>query len=87
MVSEPKIQVLGSFVTEQTFAASATTGSSNHVTEQTSSLFNQNKTSSLMTTLNQFCSIKLDQTNYLLWSSMVLPVIRGNKLDGFILGT
>lgn len=33
------------------------------------------------------CSVKLDKTNYLLWSSMVLLVIRGNKLDGYILRT
>lgn len=33
------------------------------------------------------CFVKLDRNNDLLWSSMVLPVFRGNKLDGFIFGT
>lgn len=47
---------------------------------------NQNKAMPLITTLNQICSVKLDRTNYLLWSSVVLPVIRGNKLNEFIFG-
>ncbi|KAI4305459.1 hypothetical protein L6164_028824 [Bauhinia variegata] len=33
------------------------------------------------------CSVKLDRGNYLLWKSMVLPLLRGHKLDGYILGT
>ncbi|KAL5569822.1 hypothetical protein UlMin_026397 [Ulmus minor] len=37
--------------------------------------------------LGSYCSVKLNHENYLLWKSMVLPVIRGNRLDGFIKGT
>ena len=31
--------------------------------------------------------IKLDRSNYLLWRSQVLALIRGNRLEGFIDGT
>ncbi|KAI4346153.1 hypothetical protein L6164_013226 [Bauhinia variegata] len=37
--------------------------------------------------LTSFCSIKLDRNNYLLWKSMILPMLRGHKLDNYILGT
>ncbi|KAK0599392.1 hypothetical protein LWI29_004859 [Acer saccharum] len=37
--------------------------------------------------LGSFCSVKLNHENYLLWKSMVLLVIRGNRLEGFIIGT
>lgn len=30
--------------------------------------------------------VELDKNNYLLWRSTVLPVIRGNRLEGFING-
>ncbi|PNX62442.1 hypothetical protein L195_g061147, partial [Trifolium pratense] len=32
-------------------------------------------------------SVKLDRDNYPLWQSLVLPVIRGCKLDCYMLGT
>ena len=32
-------------------------------------------------------SVKLDRNNFPLWRSLVLPVIRGCKLDGYLLGT
>ncbi|KAI4297258.1 hypothetical protein L6164_037153 [Bauhinia variegata] len=32
-------------------------------------------------------SVKLDRGNYLLWKSMVLSLLRGHRLDGYILGT
>lgn len=32
-------------------------------------------------------SVKLDRNNYPLWKSLVLPVVRGCKLDGYMLGT
>jgi histone deacetylase 1/2 len=32
-------------------------------------------------------SVKLDRENFPLWKSLVLPIIRGCKLDGYILGT
>ncbi|PNX82983.1 glutamate receptor [Trifolium pratense] len=31
-------------------------------------------------------SVKLDRDNYPLWKSMVLPIIKGAKLDGYMLG-
>lgn len=30
---------------------------------------------------------KLDHSNYLLWETMILPIIRGDKLDGHVLGS
>ncbi|KAI4349792.1 hypothetical protein L6164_010349 [Bauhinia variegata] len=30
--------------------------------------------------------VKLDRTNFLLWESLILPTIRGNKLEGYITG-
>jgi len=32
-------------------------------------------------------SVKLDRENYPLWKSLVLPIIRGCRLDGYMLGT
>ena len=37
--------------------------------------------------LGSYCSVKLNHENYLLWKNMVLPVIRGNRLEGFITGS
>lgn len=37
--------------------------------------------------LTSLCSVKLDRKNYMLWKSLVLPLIRGSKLDGYIFGT
>lgn len=48
-----------------------------------SSAANTNHKNDLPTTV----SVKLDRDNYLLWKSLVLPLIRGCKLDGYILGT
>ncbi|KAK0579227.1 hypothetical protein LWI29_023107 [Acer saccharum] len=39
------------------------------------------------TSLTQYGSIKLDRANYLLWETMILPIIKGHKLDGYVLGT
>lgn len=35
---------------------------------------------------NLVAPMKLDRNNFLLWKSTVLPVIRGNRLEGFITG-
>ena len=43
---------------------------------------NTNHINDLLTTV----SVRLDKDNYLLWKSLVLPLIRGCKLDGYILG-
>ncbi|KAI4297688.1 hypothetical protein L6164_037568 [Bauhinia variegata] len=37
--------------------------------------------------LTSLCFVKLDRNNYLLWKSMILPMLRGHKLDSYILGT
>ncbi|KAK4276065.1 hypothetical protein QN277_019055 [Acacia crassicarpa] len=37
--------------------------------------------------INQVCSIKLDGTNFLIWQTHVLPIIKGHKLEGFTNGT
>jgi len=47
-----------------------------------SSATNTNKKNDLLTTV----SVRLDKDNYLLWKSLVLPLIRGCKLDCYILG-
>ncbi|KAI9182401.1 hypothetical protein LWI28_024967 [Acer negundo] len=36
--------------------------------------------------LGSYCSVKLNHDNYLLWKNMVLPVIRGNRMERFITG-
>jgi len=48
-----------------------------------SSAANSNQKSDLPQTV----SVKLDRDNYPLWKSLVLPLIRGCKLDGYMLGT
>ena len=48
---------------------------------------NNNQKNTFGNGLAQVCSVKLDRSNYLLWQSIILPVIQGNKLDGFIFGT
>ena len=47
-----------------------------------SSTTNTNHKNALSTTV----SVRLNIDNYLLWKSLVLPLIRGCKLDGYILG-
>ena len=37
--------------------------------------------------LGSYCSINLSHENYLLWKNLVLPVIKGNRLEWFITGT
>ncbi|KAK9165803.1 hypothetical protein Scep_000994 [Stephania cephalantha] len=37
--------------------------------------------------LNQMVPMKLDRTNFVFWKSMMLPLFRGCKLDGYNLGT
>lgn len=36
--------------------------------------------------LAQPSSIKLDNYNFLLWQNMILPLLRGYKLEGFLTG-
>ncbi|TXG48382.1 hypothetical protein EZV62_027676 [Acer yangbiense] len=36
--------------------------------------------------LGSYCSVKLNHENYLLWKNLVLPVIRGNRMEGYITG-
>lgn len=45
------------------------------------------RTTPLLSNLNQACSIKLDRNNYILWQYLVLPIIKGHKLEGYLFGT
>lgn len=37
--------------------------------------------------LSTVLTVKLDEKNYLLWRGMVLAILRGQKVDGYVLGT
>ncbi|CAA3030987.1 Hypothetical predicted protein [Olea europaea subsp. europaea] len=37
--------------------------------------------------LTQMLSVKLDKNTFLLWQNMILPIIKGHNLEGYILGT
>ncbi|KAK4275897.1 hypothetical protein QN277_018907 [Acacia crassicarpa] len=37
--------------------------------------------------ISQNCSVKLDGTNFLIWQTYVLPIIKGHKLEGFLNGS
>ncbi|TXG47862.1 hypothetical protein EZV62_027156 [Acer yangbiense] len=52
-----------------------------------SSLGNMKSTNHSGHPLGSYCSVKLNHENYLIWKNLVLPVIRGNRLEGFITGT
>lgn len=36
--------------------------------------------------LTQAVSVKLDRNNFLLWKNMILPIVQGHNLEGYILG-
>lgn len=44
-------------------------------------------TKPLASTISQLCYVKLERTNFLLWESSILLIIRGHKLEGHILGS
>lgn len=50
-------------------------------------LAGSNQLSPFGVNLTQIVSVKLDKNNYLLWKNMILPIIRGHNLEGYILGT
>lgn len=37
--------------------------------------------------LSTVLTVKLDEKNYLLWRGMVLAILRGQKVDGYVVGT
>ncbi|KAL2472154.1 Uncharacterized protein Adt_40290 [Abeliophyllum distichum] len=37
--------------------------------------------------LTQALSVKLDRDNFLLWKNVIMPVVRGHGLEGYLLGT
>ncbi|KAL2517514.1 Uncharacterized protein Adt_13761 [Abeliophyllum distichum] len=37
--------------------------------------------------LTQAASVKLDKDNYLLWKNVIMPIIRGHSLEGYLLGS
>ncbi|TXG63389.1 hypothetical protein EZV62_010383 [Acer yangbiense] len=60
--------------------------SSYTTTDQPSSQSSSKSLKALGNALSQYNSIKLDRYNFLLWKNMVLPVIKGHRLEGFING-
>ena len=55
-----------------------------HIKSQGSS---NSKSGPFINRLNQVHIVKLDRSNYMLWQSMMLLVIRGNKLEDYISST
>ncbi|KAI9198055.1 hypothetical protein LWI28_009229 [Acer negundo] len=49
-------------------------------------LGNQKMTSHAGNPLGSYCSVKLNHENYLLWKNLVLLVIHGNRMEGYITG-
>ncbi|KAK0581835.1 hypothetical protein LWI29_018538 [Acer saccharum] len=49
-------------------------------------LGSQKMTSQVGNLLGSYCSVKLNHENYLLWKNLVLPMIRGNRMEGYITG-
>ncbi|KAK4253905.1 hypothetical protein QN277_010522 [Acacia crassicarpa] len=45
------------------------------------------RTYSLFSSSSQTTTIKLDHVNFMVWESIVLPLIEGNRLEGHIDGT
>ncbi|KAI9089911.1 hypothetical protein K1719_028881 [Acacia pycnantha] len=43
--------------------------------------------SSSTSNISQSCSVKLDGTNFLIWQTHVLPIIKGHKLESFLTGS
>ncbi|KAK4268764.1 hypothetical protein QN277_025372 [Acacia crassicarpa] len=74
---------------DKSSSSSSNKSSSSSSTVETSTLLTAAATlsKSPSNNLNQPCSIKLDGTNYLAWQFHVLPIIKGNKLEGFLHGT
>ncbi|KAK4252585.1 hypothetical protein QN277_014565 [Acacia crassicarpa] len=61
--------------------ASSQTAPQSSVSPTTTVVSPISKTNPLFTSFNQANSIKLDRGNYLLWESIILPIIEGNKLE------
>lgn len=80
LVSEPPIDTL-------TMSSSTSTNSSNNTQNQATESVSVFQNKSLTSSLSQLCSVKLDRNNFLLWESSILPIIRGHKLERFILGS
>ncbi|KAL2525479.1 Chitin-binding type-1 domain-containing protein [Abeliophyllum distichum] len=36
--------------------------------------------------LTQAASVKLDRDNFLLWKNVIMPIVRGHGLEGYLLG-
>lgn len=74
-------------------AASSTSGHSKETqtapsaTTMTAPSFTSNKCFSLFQSSSQTSSIKLDRNNFLIWESVVLPLIEGNRLESHINGS
>lgn len=79
LVSKPLVPVVFLIM-----SSSTSTNSSNSQPAKDPNLFSSKP---LASTLSQLCSVKLDINNFILWESSVLPIIKGHRLKGFILGS
>ena len=70
-------------VPEPTFVSKMSTSDSS----SSSFIKAESKTYSLFSSSSQVTSVKLDRGNFLIWESLVLTLIQGNRLDWFINGT
>ncbi|KAF7835572.1 Copia protein [Senna tora] len=68
-------------------SSSSSTSTSSASTIMTIAQAASSKTHSLFSTSGQTSSIKLDRSNFLVWESVVLPLIKGNMLVAHIDGT
>ncbi|KAK9155098.1 hypothetical protein Sjap_002578 [Stephania japonica] len=68
-------------------------GSSSHEAEVSSTEFNShrgnmmNPNAPFGNSLSQLITVKLTETNFLLWKATVIPLIEGHDLDGHLFGT
>ncbi|KAL2476210.1 Retrovirus-related Pol polyprotein from transposon RE1 [Abeliophyllum distichum] len=60
-------------------------GSNSNPTTQVPTLLNN--LSPFGMNLTQAASVKLDRDNFLLWKNVIMPIVRGHGLEGYLLGT
>ncbi|KAK9169225.1 hypothetical protein Syun_001365 [Stephania yunnanensis] len=73
----------------QTSVMADQVNSSSHSSQDSpySSTNNQSMITPFGNSLNQIMSIKLNDSNFLLWKSIIVPPIEGCRLDGILFGT
>jgi len=81
MVSEPQAHA------NPTSSMASSTSSGSSSSSSSSSSTTTTITAPFIPNFTQFISLKLDSSNYLMWQSQVLPVLRSNDLLGIVDGT